>query len=110
LAFGYDDVYFSLKLNNASYAYLQNGSNVAYFNKSATNLAGFAGKKALKNIPESLLFGEERKGSGSIIYMVDNPLFRSFWDNGKLFFVNAIILVPLDNIELLCTNNMKESS
>ena len=45
---------------------------------------------ALKNIPESLLFGEERKGSGSIIYMVDNPLFRSFWDNGKLFFVNAI--------------------
>ena len=34
--------------------------------------------------------GEERKGSGSIIYMVDNPLFRSFWDNGKLFFVNAI--------------------
>ena len=90
LAFGYDDVYFSLKLNNASYAYLQNGSNVAYFNKSATNLAGFAGKKALKNIPESLLFGEERKGSGSIIYMVDNPLFRSFWDNGKLFFVNAI--------------------
>ena len=90
LAFGYDDVYFSLKLNNASYGYLQNGSNVAYFNKSATNLAGFAGKKALKNIPESLLFGEERKGSGSIIYMVDNPLFRSFWDNGKLFFVNAI--------------------
>ena len=90
LAFGYDDVYFSLKLNNASYAYLQNGSNVAYFNKSATNLAGFAGKKALKNIPESLLFGEERKGSGSIIYMVDNPLFRSFWDNGKLFFVNAV--------------------
>lgn len=90
LAFGYDDVYFSLKLNNASYAYLQNGSNVAYFNESATNLAGFAGKKALKNIPESLLFGEERKGSGSIIYMVDNPLFRSFWDNGKLFFVNAI--------------------
>ena len=90
LAFGYDDVYFSLKLNNASYAYLQNGSNVAYFNKSATNLAGFAGKKALKNIPESLLFGEERKGRGSIIYMVDNPLFRSFWDNGKLFFVNAI--------------------
>ena len=90
LAFGYDDVYFSLKLNNANYAYLQNGSNVAYFNKSATNLAGFAGKKALKNIPESLLFGEERKGSGSIIYMVENPLFRSFWDNGKLFFVNAI--------------------
>ena len=90
LAFGYENSYFSLKLNNASYAYLNNGSNVAYFDKSATNIAGFAGQEALKNIPESLLFGEERKGNGSIIYMVDNPLFRSFWDNGKLFFVNAI--------------------
>ena len=90
LAFGYENSYFSLKLNNASYAYLNNGSNVAYFDKSATNIAGFAGQEALKNIPESLLFGEERKGNGSIIYMVDNPLFRSFWDNGKLFFVNAV--------------------
>ncbi len=90
LAFGYDKNYFSLKLNNASYAYLQNGSNVAYFDGNTTNVAGFAGKKALKKIPGSLLFGEEQKGKGSIIYMVDNPLFRSFWDNGKLFFVNAI--------------------
>ena len=90
LAFGYDNSYFSLKLNNASYAYLNNGSNIAYYDKNATNIAGFAGQGAVKNIPESLLFGEEKKGSGSIVYMVDNPLFRSFWDNGKLFFVNAI--------------------
>ncbi|MFC5048971.1 hypothetical protein [Aquimarina hainanensis] len=33
---------------------------------------------------------ECRLGNGSIIYMVDNPLFRSFWENGKLFFVNAV--------------------
>ena len=90
LAFGYEDSYFSLKLGSGTYEYLQNGSNVAYFDQDATNVSGFAGKKALKNIPESLLIGEERKGSGSIIYMVDNPLFRSFWENGKLFFVNAI--------------------
>ena len=90
MAFGYNNAYFSLKLNNASYEYLQNGNNIAYFDENAKNYAGFAGQKALNNIPKSLLFGEERKGGGSIIYMVDNPLFRSFWDNGKLFFVNAI--------------------
>ena len=90
MAFGYNNSYFSLKLNNASYEYLQNGNNIAYFDEDAKKYAGFAGQKALNNIPKSLLFGEERKGSGSIIYMVDNPLFRSFWDNGKLFFVNAI--------------------
>tara|TARA_R110000787_G_scaffold271939_5_gene379230 strand:+ start:7521 stop:10010 length:2490 start_codon:yes stop_codon:yes gene_type:complete len=92
LAFGYESDYFSLKIGSGTYEHLQNGSNVAYYAKDATNVSGFAGKKALKNVPESLLFGEERKGSGSIIYMVDNPLFRSFWENGKLFFVNAIFL------------------
>ncbi|OSY88599.1 zinc carboxypeptidase [Tenacibaculum holothuriorum] len=90
LAFGYDDTYFSLKLGNTSYNYLKKGGNVAYFTKDAKNISGFAGKKALKNIPKSLLFGEEQIGRGSIIYMVDNPLFRSFWENGKLFFANAV--------------------
>ncbi|MFD2565824.1 M14 family metallopeptidase [Pseudotenacibaculum haliotis] len=92
LAFGYGDEYFSLKLGSSSYDYLQSGGNVAYFTKDATNVSGFAGRKAAKNIPESLLIGEERKGGGSIIYFVDNVLFRSFWDNGKLFFVNALFL------------------
>ncbi|CAM1344368.1 M14 family metallopeptidase [Tenacibaculum amylolyticum] len=92
LAFGYDDAYFSLKLGNTSYDYLKNGGNVAYFTKDAKNISGFAGKKALKKIPESLLFGEEKIGRGSIIYMVDNPLFRAFWENGKLFFANAVFL------------------
>ncbi|QMU64334.1 MAG: zinc carboxypeptidase [Flavobacteriaceae bacterium] len=90
LAFGYDGSYFSLKLGNRSYEYLKNGGNVAYFTKDAKHISGYAGKKALENIPESLLIGEEKAGSGSIIYMVDNPLFRSFWENGKLFFVNAV--------------------
>lgn len=90
LAFGYDSSYFSLKLGNTSYEYLKAGGNVAYFTKEAKNVSGFAGKKALKKIPESLLFGEEQIGQGSIIYMVDNPLFRSFWENGKLFFANAV--------------------
>ncbi len=90
LAFGYGKEYFSLKRGARSYEYLTNGGNVAYFAKDVTNVSGYAGQKALKNIPESLFIGEERTGGGSIIYMVDNPLFRSFWDNGKLFFVNAI--------------------
>lgn len=92
LAFGYADSYFSLKSSSRSYEYLKNGGNVAYFTKDAKNVAGFAGVKALENVPESLLFGEDQMGRGSIIYMVDNPLFRAFWENGKLFFANAIFL------------------
>ena len=99
LAFGYDKNYFSLKLSGTSYAYLKEGNNVAYFDKAAKNVAGYAGSKAVKNIPESLLFGEDQIGSGSIIYMVDNPLFRSFWENGKLFVANAVFLLNSDKLK-----------
>ena len=90
LAFGYKSKYFSLKSSSKSYQYLKDGGNVAYFTNDAKNVNGFAGKNALKNVPESLLFGEDQMGKGSVIYMVDNPLFRAFWENGKLFFANAI--------------------
>lgn len=99
LAFGYGKEYFSLKMNSSSYDFLQNGSNVAYFTKDAVNVSGFAGQKAVEKVPESLLIGEERKGRGSIIYFVDNVMFRSFWDNGKLFFVNAVFFRNSDVIK-----------
>ncbi len=99
MAFGYEDTYFSLKLGSNSYKLLQKGYNIAYM-QNPKNVAGFAGKDALENLNNSLIFGETRIGSGSIIYMVDNPLFRSFWENGKLFFVNAIFLTNNNKFRL----------
>ena len=96
LGFGYNNEYFTLKRSSSAYDYLNNGYNVAYLPSETTNISGFAGKNVLEKLPETLLFGEERKGRGSIVYMVDNPLFRSFWDNGKLFFVNAVFLLNSD--------------
>ena len=93
LGFGYNNEYFSLKLGGTSYQYLKNGNNVAYFDENSKNVSGYAGSKAVKNVPKSLLFGEEKIGRGSIVYMVDNPLFRSFWENGKLFVANSVFLL-----------------
>ncbi|MFD1095413.1 M14 family metallopeptidase [Salegentibacter chungangensis] len=92
MAFGYEDTYFSLKLSNDSYSFLDKGYNVAYI-KTPEVVSGFAGSDAVKKLKNSLVFGEERIGEGSLIYFVDNPLFRSFWENGKLFFVNSVFLV-----------------
>jgi zinc carboxypeptidase len=92
LAYGYPNNYYSLKLSSSSFEYLEEGINVGYFPKNTTNISGFAGANALKLVPNSLLFGIENKGKGKLIYMVDNPLFRSFWENGKLFFANAVFL------------------
>ncbi len=93
LAFGYNKNYFSLKLGADSYAFLKDGYNVGYLNETPENVAGFAGKDALENLKNSLVFGEQRLGRGSVIYMVDDPLFRAFWQNGKLLFVNALFFV-----------------
>lgn len=99
MAFGYNDNYFTLKLGSTAYSLLDSGYNVAYLND--TNVySGFAGKNALKQLDQTLVFGEERMGSGSFIYMVDNTLFRSFWENGKLFLVNSIFMVNNNAYEL----------
>ena len=90
LAFGYPDSYFSLKLSSNAYEWMEKGGNIVYLEKEAKPVAGFAGSKAILKQPESLIIGHEHMGAGSLVYMVDNPLFRGFWENGKLFFVNAL--------------------
>jgi len=100
MAFGYDDSYFSLKLGTKSYKYLENGYNVGYLKEAPKQVSGFVGYNARKKLEESLVFGEKRLGQGSIIYFVDNILFRSFWENGKLFLVNSLFFVNNNSVEL----------
>ncbi len=92
LAYGYDDTYFTLKLGQDAYEYLEEGT-VVYLENETKPAAGFAGSEAQKKIAKTLIFGVEEHGRGQVIYMVDNPLFRGFWENGKLFFANAIFMV-----------------
>ena len=93
LAFGYSDSYFSLKYDAGTFELLPDGANVVYLEEDPVPIAGFAGAKAQKLQDTSLIFGVEKAGAGSVVYMVDNPLFRGFWENGKLFFANAVFFV-----------------
>ena len=92
LAYGYSETYFTLKLGNDAFDYLENGT-VVYIEEDTKPVAGFAGSEAQKKIGKSLVFGMENHGEGQVVYMVDNPLFRGFWENGKLFFANAIFMI-----------------
>ena len=56
-------------------------------------VAGVIGSKQKGKIKDGLLFGTQNLGSGQIVYLADNVLFRSFWENGKLMFSNAVFLV-----------------
>ena len=93
MAFGYNDSYFTLKLNNASYELLKKGNNIAYIREQTNPVSGFAGIKTRESLKKTLVFGEERIGRGSMIYFVDDVLYRNFWENGKMFLVNAVFLV-----------------
>ncbi|MDN5215632.1 M14 family metallopeptidase [Fulvivirgaceae bacterium BMA12] len=93
LAFGYPEHYFTLKRSGERFSYLTNGWNVSIIEDKNNLVSGFSGANALKRIEKSLVFGVEDSGEGNIIYMIDNPLFRSFWHSGKLLFSNAVFLV-----------------
>ncbi|MFT4611172.1 MAG: hypothetical protein ACJA1H_002231 [Glaciecola sp.] len=100
MAFGYEDYYFTLKQGSNSFSLLDTGYNVAYLGDNPKNVSGYAGQEALKQLHNSLIFGEQRLGSGSLIYIADDVLFRSFWENGKLFFVNSVFFVNNNMVEL----------
>ncbi len=93
LAFGYGKFYYTLKQGGSRYSYLKNGTNVSVIKDQSDLVSGFAGKNVINSVKESLVYGVETKGKGSVVYLVDDPLFRSFWENGKLLFSNAVFLV-----------------
>lgn len=92
LAFGYSGTYNSLKLSASAYELLENQASVVYTTENTPILGGFVGCNVKKDQNNSLIIGHENRGNGSVIYFIDNPLFRGFWENGKLFFANALFM------------------
>ena len=92
LAFGYPANYYTLKLDDKIYEFMKDGWNVGVIKKEAP-IAGFVGAELKPRLKNGLLFGVMPLGSGSITFLVDDILFRSFWENGKLMMANAVFLV-----------------
>ena len=92
LGFGFPSYYYTLKLDANTYNFLENGWNVGTVKKN-NYVTGFAGTQTKMKIQDGTLLAVEEIGRGSVVYMADNPLFRSFWENGKLLFSNAVFMV-----------------
>ena len=93
LAFGYPDHYYTLKEDENGYEFIRDGGwNVGVIRKD-NYVSGFTGNKAKERLRDGLIFGVQDMGRGKVVYMADDPLFRSFWENGKLLFCNAVFLV-----------------
>jgi len=92
MAIGLGDYYYTLKTDDKIYEPLKKGWNVGVL-KPDSYMAGVAGKMVRKKLENGLLFGVQPFGRGNIIYMAGDVLFRSFWENGKQMFINALFLV-----------------
>lgn len=93
LAFGYPNFYYTLKQDDNVYEFMKDGNwNVGVIKKDA-QVAGFVGSRLKDKLKDGLLFGAQDMGRGSVVYLADDVLFRSFWENGKLMFCNAVFLV-----------------
>ncbi len=92
LAYGYSDYYYSLKQDKNVYSFLKDGWNVGVLKKN-NYVAGFVGSKAKPQIKDGVVFGVQDVGRGHIVFMADDPMFRAFWEGGKLLFTNAVFMV-----------------
>jgi hypothetical protein len=93
LAYGYPSHYHSLRQDAGLYEYLKEGGwNVGVIGKDGY-VTGFAGVKAKQKLRDGLVLGVQESGRGQIVYFADNPVFRSFWESGKLMLANAVFLV-----------------
>ncbi|QYJ67627.1 M14 family zinc carboxypeptidase [Flavobacterium litorale] len=92
LSYGLGTSYYSLKTSASHYQLVKGIQNVIYVPTNYKSY-GFIGHKLKKKLAQTVTFAVEQKGSGQVIYMVDNPLFRGFWENGNLLFSNALFLV-----------------
>jgi len=93
LGFGYGDIYYTLKQDDNIYEFLKEGGwNVGVIRKDNL-VSGFAGVKTKEKLKDGLLFGVQDIGRGNAVYIADDIMFRSFWENGKLMMCNAVFLV-----------------
>jgi hypothetical protein len=93
LAFGYSNSYYALVRNPLGYKFLgQGGWNVGVIKKDSY-AAGFTGTQARPQLIDTFVLGAQDMGRGQVVYLGDNPLFRAFWQSGKLLFGNAVFLV-----------------
>jgi hypothetical protein len=93
LAFGFPEIYYTLKQDDKLYEFLEEeGWNVGVLKKD-NYLSGFVGTETRKKLKDGLIFGVKNMGNGKVVMLADDPLFRSFWENGKLLFGNAVFMV-----------------
>jgi len=89
LGYGTNGVFYNLKQDITLYEPSNEAWNVGAIKKDSY-VTGFVGNKAKAAIQDGIVIGVKDMGAGKFIYMADDPIFRNFWEAGKLVLANAV--------------------
>ena len=89
LGYGTNGVYYTNKQDLTLYEPSNEVWNVGVIKKDSY-VAGFVGVKAKAILQEGVIMGVKEIGKGKLVYLTDDPLYRNFWESGKLILANAI--------------------
>jgi len=89
IGYGTEGIYYNLKQDIVTYEPSSDYWNVGVIKKDSY-VAGFAGIKAKAALQEGVVIGVKEMGAGKLVFMADDPIFRNFWEGGKLVLSNAI--------------------
>ena len=90
LAYGIGPVYHSLKTTADVYEMPTGTSTQGVWLPNQFKSYGFIGSKLRPRIADSPIAFMQTMGLGQVVYYVDNPLFRSMWQEGKMLFANGL--------------------
>jgi Zinc carboxypeptidase len=99
LAFGIGNTFYILKQNSTVLEFSKDAWNVGVVKKE-NKVSGFAGSVISNKIKDGTIFAVQDMGRGKIIYFTDDPVFRNFWENGKLLLLNAVFMVGNEPVRL----------
>ena len=91
IGYGTNGIYYDLKQDANLYEPSNDIWNVGAIKKDSY-VTGFVGVKAKSVIQEGVVIGVKEIGAGKLVFMADDPIFRNFWESGKLILANAVFL------------------
>lgn len=91
MTYGIGEHYYSLKNTNFAPKLQLKAWNIIYVNDDYTHY-GFIGQGMQSKLKKTANVAVRNMGKGTIVYMVDNPLFRGFRPQGLQLFSNAVFI------------------
>lgn len=89
LAYSLGDTYFTLKTDADVFQMPEKATAAIYIEENYQSY-GFIGARVKPQLKKTPIAITQTMGAGSVVYLIDNPLFRSFWQQGKVLFANAL--------------------